>query len=508
MNIKNVKKWHLFLLWPSLLAMSIYVISAFTHPLMAWTGPQAKVMFPPSLQANYDDLNAIESIIKSQKLTQAKVAKLVPSDQGNVLQITQDEKNARRYFSLKTGLELNDQDRQQAIWLARHYTGNKSDIRSVEFKQDFDGEYSWVNRLLPVYKVNFNTPDNLSVFIHTETLAMASISNDWKRSLSFIFRNFHSLDWLNDYEALRLIIISLLMVCIAMMLITGFLFLIKINRKKAVADGYRRWHRYLAWAALVPLTFFTLSGFYHLLQSSMATPVFGMKLTQDIPLNNWMGNKFETNLALQNHQLNQISLLTHPITQAPLYRLSVAADTNNENTRKKRFDGAAYEKSAIYLDAKTKAPMGNLDIEFAKHQARQLLGLSAKQTLNSKLITHFGMGYDFRNKRLPVWQLESEKQDTALTQVDRVYIDPVTHILVDKSNGLTRLEGYSFSFLHKWNMLNPLMGRFNRDLLIMTALGIMMSLTMAGLLVHLKRRQKAATMKQPAEPAPITERAA
>lgn len=83
----------------------------------------------------------------------------------------------------------------------------------------------------------------------------------------------------------------------------------------------------------------------------------------------------------------------------------------------------------------------------------------------SQLITRFGPNYDFRNKRLPVWQIEFA--DEAQTQV---FIDPTTSALVEQNQRIDRAERWSFSLLHKWNHITPLTGRFQRDVLIVVTL--------------------------------------
>ena len=57
-----------------------------------------------------------------------------------------------------------------------------------------------------------------------------------------------------------------------------------------------------------------------------------------------------------------------------------------------------------------------------------------------------------------------------------VFIDPANGALVDNTSGADRVEGLSFSHLHKWNFLTPLVGRQGRDglvaLVILAALGL------------------------------------
>lgn len=486
MKIQSIKKWHVFLVWPALIACAIYLVSAFTHPLMAWTGPQAKVMFPPSLTLEGSKFKNIAPLLAANQIPDAKMVKLVPYKQDVLLQVTESKLTPRRYFSLDSGTELLQHDETQAVWLAEHYLKANHPVNNIELKTEFDTSYPAVNRLLPVYKINFDTEDNLSVYIHTETQALAGIENDWKRSLRFIFQTFHSFNWLDDYEPIRLLLISILVSALLAMSVTGLFFLIKLKRKKGILDIRRRWHRRLGWLVVVPLFMFSLSGVYHLWQSSLATPVSGMQLTQAIKLKDWPNS---SSLSLpKNLKINQVSLVQitndNNHTLKHLYRLSVSPiqtiedQTKNVNTREKRFNGQKKEMSALYLDANTGEILGNLDKPLIQQQAKVVLGEVESTDLPMKLITHFGLGYDFRNKRLPVWRVEG-------TNGQQVFIDPITHILVDKNNTLSRLEGYSFSFLHKWNMLTPLTGRFNRDMLILTVLGLIFVLTGFGLALYL-----------------------
>jgi hypothetical protein len=181
-----------------------------------------------------------------------------------------------------------------------------------------------------------------------------------------------------------------------------------------------------------------------------------------------------------------------------LYRLSVSPIQSNQadniNTREKRFSGKSKEKFAQYIDANSGEIIGDIDKALITEQAKDLLSEADSAILPMTLITHFGFGYDFRNKRLPVWRVEGSNGD-------HLFIDPITHILVDRNNSISRIEGYSFSFLHKWSMLTPITGRFNRDMLILLTLGFIFILAGLGLVMRLsnakasknKSRQKHAS---------------
>ena len=99
--------------------------------------------------------------------------------------------------------------------------------------------------------------------------------------------------------------------------------------------------------------------------------------------------------------------------------------------------------------------------------------------------TRFGAGYDFRNKRLPVWRVDYDSANG-----DMLYIDPASGILVDRAINTERLESLSFSFLHKWNFLTPMIGRVARDGLIVFILCLALGGTLFGYTMLLKQRKK------------------
>ena len=493
MSIKTQRKIHLFLFWPAILAMVMYIVSALAHPLMVWTGPQAKKMFAPSMNITNQHIQAIPQIVQNNALTSlsgnnlASITKLVPFKEQALLQITQDTKQARRYYSTDTFQEINNHDQQQAIWLASYFYGETLPIKSIELQTEFSNAYPAVNRLLPVYLIKFDTSDNLSMYIHTETMALAGISNDWKRALGFVFRNFHSFDWLDEAGALRIAIVAVLTTLIFTMALTGLYLLIKIKRKKNTLKNSqhqaRRFHRLLAWVTAVPLIMFSASGIYHLFMQAYAPSINDIQLPKNINFDHYQG-LIELPDEILNQDINHVSLING------MYRISVSPKTQESNSRAARFSGRSKEQSAIYIDAKTGNTLNRNDKEMAKHNAAMMIDADTIKISQVQLIKRFGPTYDFRNKRLPVWQVDFNTQGQ-----DRVFIDPINNILVDKNQMATRIEGYSFSFLHKWNMLIPLAGRQGRDVIISLVLSLGLILTVLGYLTR-KRKHKAVAIEK------------
>lgn len=455
---------------------------------MVWTGPQTTQFMPPQMQLDANTAKRIPNILAGIDIDKSIVTKVVPTQTEPMLQLTVDETLPRRYFSLSTGKEVKGQDTQQAIWLARFYTGNESDIRKTTLITEFSNEYPWVNRLIPVYKVEFEGDDNLSAFVYTETNALAGLNNNWKRSLQTIFQTFHTWAWLDDYPIIRIVIITVLLASLLVMLLSGLFMLLFIKRKQfqKVSQNY---HRKLAWVVLIPLIGFIISAFYHLYQYEYGSTAAGMRLGSSIKINTLKAPSTEALKALNGKNLNSFSLIQDG--ENIFYRASLSGkkpsnshkphahhDHVSNEIRNKRFDGINKEKSAIYI------PLNNNDSSLTDKQlteklARQYLHLDRNSSVEVTKIKRFGQGYDFRNKRLPVYKAVINNQAG-----DHLFIDPSTGILVDHSIKGQRLEGLSFSILHKWNIMLAFTDRQTRDIAIVCILVLMLLLGIFGFVLR------------------------
>lgn len=489
--MRKSQKWHSWLGWTGGIALLIFAISGISHPVMTWTGPKAASFFPPQVKISIEMVKKIPSILARHKIEQSIMAKIIPSKSGPLLQITQAEAQPRRYFDLKSETELKNYDQTHAIWLARYYTGLKTaPIKSIHFQTKFDNAYPWVNRLLPVYRVNFDTKDNRKAFIYTELGALAGHTNNWKTSIQTIFKALHTWTWLNDFEYARIFLMVLLLLSLLGMAITGTL-LVFLIKKRSIPDGKRKWHRMLSFAVWIPLLFFSASGIYHLLQYSFGENHRGLKLGSPIDLQtNRFGQNYDWLSQFKNTALNSLSIVESPTTKgAParlLYRISIPKGKAGQSISKKtRFKGMAKEKQAFYFDALTGKKSAFNDKAMALSIAETNFGFPKDTLLKAQLITHFGPHYDFRNKRLPVWQLDYKTE-----QGDKLFIDAATGMLVDRLVNIERYEGYSFSFLHKWNFLSPFIGRMNRDIIIVLLLLLSIVLTIIGYIMLLKKKSK------------------
>ncbi len=465
---------HRQLAWVAGFALICWSVSGILHPVMSWFGPQPVAMFPPSMTLAPNTLTDMATAVRGSGVDSARVVKLVPSDAGALLQVTKSDAAPRQYFSLIDAAALPGQDEQQARWLAGHYSGRPvSDIESVRFVSAFSEEYPEVNRLLPVYRVQFAGDDQLTAFIYTETGALASLNNTSKARLQQVFQQLHTWAWLDALGLGRVLLIALFMVTLLLMAIGG-LILLGLLPARSIGDKHRRWHRRLGYVLWLPLLAWSASGFYHLIQAQYVEPVSGVRLGTALDLVDLPA----PTAALPQQQLTAVSLVSDGAGNL-LYRLALAPEDESVS-RQARFNGRAASAGAVYLDA-TGNPVAHSD---ARQAANLLEGFFDDSPAGEpSKVTRFGSEYDFRNKRLPVWQFELA--DRAAT---RVFVDPATGVLVDQSRRLDRAERWSFSLLHKWNFLTGLAGREGRDALMVLVLASLLCSAIFGLKMGFRRR--------------------
>ena len=445
---KKSINWHKTLAWWGAIALIIFAISGMMHPIMRWTGPQTTAFFPPQSPMKATHAEAIAPILQQHGISKAKVVKVIPSKVGPVLQITESEHRPRRYFDLNSKQELIGYDAQHAVWLARYYTGETAAVESIVFQDEFDRAYPWVNRLLPVYRVRFASDDQLTAFIYTETNALANLTNDWKTSMQTVFRALHTWNWLDEVEHARVLLMTLLLLCLTGLVIAGTAMVFSIKHRQ-IKNNDRRWHRRIAYITWLPVLLLSISGIYHLLQFAYGDNLRGLRLSDAININpSQLSDSGDWLTPYADTPLNAISLVPSP-NEGLMFRLGIPQGKQKQNvTHHARFDGVSSEKSAHYFDAKNGEALNIDDRELAIFMAEQHLGLSHKQVIHTERVTRFGVHYDFRNKRLPAWRIDYDTE-----QGDIVFIDPTTGVLADRLVNAQRYEMYSFSFLHKWNPL-------------------------------------------------------
>lgn len=430
--------------WVAAFVAMAWAVTGFLHPVMSWTAPRPAVQTPPS-GGQFRTLPDIpgQFLDKSGQIRTVQV-RLVTIG-GHLYWMSTDPSAARKMVAdALTGEAAPEAEEAHAIALARHYAAlPEAGVRSVEIIDRFNTEYPQINRLLPVWRVAFDTPEGLAVYVDTGADRLAAVTDGRRRALLFVFQNVHTLKFLGFAEPLRVAVLAgLILSVIATSLIGAALLL------KAKGRGLRKAHTLAAWAALPFILTFTVSGMFHLFVTmgpGQALPPAGV--------------------------FNLAGLEPPRPGPGSLYGLTATAGPEGKPLwRIETGGGIAYQG----------APAGHTDAD----RARAIAGAGPEAAVS--LVTRFGRDYSFANKRLPVMRVEGSEGP--------VFVDVREGLIAaaPRKSALQKAEGWSFDVLHKWEFLRPI-GTQNRDYLLMATVAVIFLTAALGLAIQLRRRRR----KQP-----------
>lgn len=503
------------------ISLLVWGLSGLAHIAMVLFGPQQAVFMPPAARVDLEGARPIAQTLAEQGITEAVAVKTVPAPGGSVLwQVTQSD-GTRRYFRPADGREIPDGDRAQAEFLARHYLATDRVITSATLQTAFDADYPWVNRLLPVWKLEFAGDDGLTAYVHTETSSLAAVNNTTKSRLQSLFRALHTWEWVPPgMEWLRVMVIALMVGSLLALGLTGIAMLVTVRRRNRL-PGARGWHRIAGYVLALPLIMFSSSGIYHLIQSALVPPASQLKMGRpvDVASGRWPIEQDWAQIA-KGREIASVALVEGAQGQ-PLYRIGLApkglmgggehdhgragqqpeqamaghdhaammaqsaakVPTTDAEIREARFAGIKPDGPAIYLDAATGAVVETGDRDLALAIARRFTGAPESAVTGVELVTRFSHEYDFRNKRLPVWRIDYGAPVNA-----SLFVDTGAGVLVDRVADYEKPERFVFSFIHKWNFLFPV-GRLGQNLIVgLFAIALIGFSAVLGLRMDLIRR--------------------
>lgn len=500
------------------ISLLLWGLSGLTHIAMVLFGPQQAQFMPPRAPLDLQDTEPVAEMLGKAGIAKAVAVRTVAHDGKSLLQVTTDPAGQRRYFDPATGKELAGQDARQAEYLARYYLKEERPIASIALQTDFDADYGWVNRLLPVWKIRFAGDDRLTAYVHTETSSLAAVNNGTKGWLQAIFRALHSWEWVPaSMTWLKVVIAGAMVGSLAALALTGIAMLVTVRRKKRL-PGAKGWHRIAGYVLALPLIMFSLSGIYHLVQGAIAPPAGQLRMAAPIDLT---AGRFpigaQWSELTRGLKVDSLSLV-EGAGGRPLYRLGLARDDATPKgehdhgaratpavgadhaghgdhmghampktameIRTARFEGVQPTGPALYIDAETGAAAPQGDREIARMLATRYAGVGEDKIADMRLVTRFGPDYDFRNKRLPVWRV-----DYAAPVNATLFVDTATGALADRVERWQMPERYVFSFIHKWNFLFPL-GKIGMNAVVGGfTIALMLFMGAIGLQLYLRLRR-------------------
>lgn len=489
-------RWHRRMGLVVFVAIIAWALSGLSHPIMSRINPRPVAMVPPVSAADIAELAPLSAALLANGITEFEQAQLLNIEDGSFYRV--EHGDSTTYINARSGQRVALNDKTYAQQLARYYLGDETHkVVSVERVTAFDEEYLYINRFLPVYKVSFERPDNMRAYVEVSTGRLATLIDDRKAFVGWVFRQLHSWVFIEN-PWVRTTAMSVMLLAGMGLSFVG-LWIVWRGRSKnsdkelRVKRSSSVWHRRLGIGFGVFMLTFCFSGLYHLLNKPIvAQPELSAPRTlfnaQSLTLN-WSDVAQKGGSAY----FHRGSLVE--VDGLPYLRLALAAPKLAEKTQKSAMAEHHPNKPMqqggrlIYIDAQTSQLCASCERQHALNLAAHYEGLAEGEPLDSPVekVTRFSSDYGFINKRMPVHAVHVGDDGTGDIAQRTVFVETATGALANRSSFSSKLEGWSFSYLHKWHFFDPLSKTLRDILLISTTLAITI-LCVLGVWVSFKPR--------------------
>lgn len=497
--MRSFLAWHRRIGIVALIGMVLWAASGVLHPVMSRLQPRPA---QPVVQNPVPDLRGarpLADVLSRHGITELAEARVLNWPDGSFYQVVRPGAGVREYFALADGSALQDGDRRYAEYLARAFLGDTAaPVAQALLQTRFDGEYDGVNRLLPVWRVDFDRPDHMRVYVHTGTDRLGTLVNDVKAFSSTEFGLLHRWQWLEARAPVaRLVILSGLLVAAIAAVIFGMTLFIARRGQLQGRWQLRRGHRLLGMALSVFALMFFTSGLYHLLHFGLRTDP-AERATLAPARIDVAALKLDPRAALERSGIARAERLSLvDIGGEPYYRISPArasraAGTRPNDAHAEHGAGVATAPAgpahAVYVSARTGAVLADGEPVYAR--ALATLAVPGAHAGEVSTVTKFHGEYGFVFKRLPV-------QRVALAGVGApaMYIDTAERAVAAVIDDADRREGWYFAYIHKHDWLVPLVGKDMRDLFAAVAALLVMTTAIMGGVLALRHYRTRASRK-------------
>lgn len=514
--IKKIKqhmyKWHRVIGLITIIPVIFWTLSGMMHPFMAhFFKPEIareklgqQVIDKKQLQLS------IQEVLQKNNISEFKNFRIVSFDNATFYQV-KNITGDLLYFDTSNAKKLENGDQKYAEWLSRYFLNDqKSALKKSEIVTEFTSQYKYVNRYLPVYKLSFDRPDMMEVYVETSSGKLATFNPASRQWFIWFFDTFHNWSFIDaiSNNSIRIITMIFLLSVIGLSALSGILIYGLLWKQFKKTDnlqpkkGLRKYHRQIGiWVSLFTLTF-AFSGAYHAttkwnpytLSQMVYEPTFE---TKEISVAN-------NALNLDWNRFKNVSLIT--LNDSIYFRCQLLEKGKfkkpkaNPNSKWNKKDDKKSE--VVYINATTNKITPNIDLQYAEFLAYYFTdgapkaaccemtetseepetSLENAKLLESKVLTDFeSREYGFVNKRLPVVKLAYDTPEKTT-----YFIETSTSRLAAKIESSDMAEGYSFAVLHKFLFMDWA-GKNIRDLsMVLVALSILI-VSVLGFVLFLKK---------------------
>lgn len=478
---KNIYKWHRKISIVIAFPVLVWAASGFIHPIMSSVRPVIETQQSPQFAIDSNSLKIPPDVaLRGNNIHAFYNCRVIKLGNQFYYQVKKDTDSKPVYLSATDGKELKNGDELYAVFLANHFASGKTlDIQSVNYTTGYTSDYNSINKLLPVYRVQFKRDDGICIYVDTQQSRFSYATNSMRSFLTRAFTLLHTWSWMGNLTLLKIVVIALLMLLTFINGIIGLYIFFTTKTKKSNGNGTlkrRRNHRYTAVFASLFTLLFSFSGGVHILSQLQKDESGQVIYKQRI-------SRSESNFDLRKIQ----QLIRLPVQDLSFVKMNGQVYLRVVALNKDKNSGSDLMKQ-MRVDTPEIFFVGLPGYTILKNgegsYAGYLAGIYLQKNMHSPEtaeITAFDDDYDFADKVLPVWKVSDNKQT--------VYVETSTAKLRKVSGAFRKFDDYSFAFLHKHEFM-MFAGKTAKDFSTMFWAAAQIVMIAFGLVLYFKRKKK------------------
>jgi hypothetical protein len=508
---QRIYKWHKYFAYVTFIPVLFWCLSGIMHPFMAhFFKPEIKNEFVVPKTVDFSKVKfTLQGILHKQKIHEFKNFRYIEMNDVWFYQIKLVD-DSLVYFNASNGEKLNNGDVYYAEYLAKFFLEDyQSKVLKTEYLTQFDNQYKYVNRYLPVYKVSFERADKMQVYVETASSKLATFNPISRQAFIWFFDTFHNWSFFDVVanDEVRIILMLLLLGSIIMSALSGIFiygFFWKVFKKipPTPENKTRMQHRKLGlWFSVFSIGF-AFSGAFHLTKKWNPTPIQDMVYQPVLKANVMKVNT--SAIAVDKSKFLNAGVIQYQDTV--YYRCEMKAETEpkveNASSDKRWKKKSIPMADIVYVNSQTNAVANGLDFQYAEFLANyfddsaggnttccegeinseKTCSIAKAQIKETKILTEFdSREYGFVNKRLPVVKLAYDTPENTT-----YFVETATSRIASVTANSDKIEGYTFAIFHKFLWMDWA-GKSIRDLVMTLSALILLFIAILGVKLLMKK---------------------